>query len=107
MENKIAQKLIFKSAGPLAFFTIVFDLSFSRPAAGTTDVLEASINILGISDYPGIYRVTHPQFLEPYTPSCAPTSATFHLSVLGGAQEQFPPECRWPDHTEYNLYIWQ
>jgi hypothetical protein len=30
----------------------------SRAAAGPTDVLEASINYLGISVYPGIYRMT-------------------------------------------------
>ncbi|MBA2882595.1 hypothetical protein HNR65_002949, partial [Desulfosalsimonas propionicica] len=30
----------------------------SRAAAGPTDVLESSINYLGISVYPGIYRMT-------------------------------------------------
>lgn len=30
----------------------------SRHAAGPTEVLEASINFIGISGYPGIYRMT-------------------------------------------------
>ncbi|MBA2882351.1 hypothetical protein HNR65_002693, partial [Desulfosalsimonas propionicica] len=35
----------------------------SRAAAGPTDVLESSINYLGISVYPGIYRMTHKKYL--------------------------------------------
>jgi len=39
----------------------------SRRAAGLTDVLEASINYLGISVYPGIYRMTHKKMIQLMT----------------------------------------
>ncbi|MBA2881348.1 hypothetical protein HNR65_001675, partial [Desulfosalsimonas propionicica] len=38
----------------------------SRAAAGPTDVLESSINYLGISVYPGIYRMTQKNYIYFY-----------------------------------------